>query len=271
MPNAQQNAFRKQGIFATYANIHEFSEDLHDLPQLFWDFYEGLFTTGIAGLAVGVEPYTESDGYHAHVLVHFVQRTSYTMESITFRGHRPNVSTTAKWYPKSICRLLKYVTKGDDVSLQLSNFPPQSGSSSPSRRNEVFRRAVDATSRREAEAILRQEAPLDYIKSYSNVQGFLQGQFAGDKNEYVSPQHEFDVPDEVTQWQEENLGLNVSNELPTMVNNRERFEGAALKRPLAPSNFHGGCFPIVGLLGLRSRAELRIFANCLLIFFLLDR
>ncbi len=194
-------SFRKQGIFATYANVHLLEEELSDLPTAFWEFYQEMFLGKIANLAIAVEPYAETEGHHAHVLCHFNEPHRYNMESITFRGNRPNVSTSAKWYAKSLQRLVDYVKKGTNPDLIRSDFPAVESCGNTSRRLDTFRRSVNASSRLEAENVLKEEAPDIYIKSFSNVQSFLTSNFSGVSNEYTTPVgYQFDVPDEVERW-----------------------------------------------------------------------
>ncbi len=203
--------FRKQGIFATYANVHSFEEELQDLPDAFWDFYMETFPGKIAHLAVAIEPYKERQGHHAHVLCHFNERHAYTMEAITFKSNRPNVATDSRWGRNSVSTMAKYVTKGSDADLIRSDFPTGESIDRGPAKMDVFRRSINSSTRTEAETILKEEAPDVYIKSFANVQSFLTSNFSGASNQYHTPDgYEFSVPVGVQDWVETQFDPEVS-------------------------------------------------------------
>lgn len=183
-----------KNFFLTYQHLESYYDDKAEALAGVKELCEGLLPPPVF-YSIGIEDYNETDGLHAHVLLEYGVPTSIRASKLhlcalgtikvpfnqTISHSRVSVNNTRKYCLKDGCTFSNYTAPNDTIG------------------PTAWANALSASTRAEADAILRENFPQKYICCYSNIQSFLNGYYVSSNIPYNPPPgcEAFTIPDDL--------------------------------------------------------------------------
>lgn len=183
MPRATRNTFRvnAKNFFLTYPHCND------------KDGLQSFLTTKFPTfryILIGRERHADGQP-HLHSFLSLPERYDAGQDSFDFNGFHPNIQSVRK-----IKDVIQYIKKENDFT-QIGECPQS--------REDTWKQILQSQSEDEFWRLIEELQPRSFVTNLERLQYFARYRYKARQIPYTSPDVEFSVPPEVSQWVEENL------------------------------------------------------------------